>query len=159
MSQDIAKKEDHSNGKPSLEFKINDKKYEWATQYILGAEVKKLGNIPKEDKLFLDIERPWEDEVIADDTKVDLARAGIEEFYSHKHEEPRQVEIYVNDKEYKISRGKHSVAEIKKLGAVPAAHELEEIINGKLTPLADDAFVLIKGCEKFFGHVRDGSSS
>ncbi|WP_291127564.1 multiubiquitin domain-containing protein [Flavobacterium sp. UBA7682] len=159
MSQDISKKEDHSNGKPSLEFKINDKKYEWATQYISGSEVRKLGNIPEEDKLFLDIERPWEDEVIADDTKVDLARPGIEEFYSHKHEEPRQVEIYVNDKEYKISRGRHSVAEIKKLAGVPAAHELEEVINGKLTPLADDAFVLIKGCEKFFSHVRDGSSS
>lgn len=159
MSKETEKKEDHSNGKPSLEFRINDKKYEWKSQYISGAEVRKLGNIPKEDKLFLDIERPWEDEVIADDTEVDIARPGIEEFYSHKHEEPRQVEISVNDKEYKISRGKHSVAEIKKIGGVPTAHELEELINGKLTPLADEAFVLIKGCEKFFGHARDGSSS
>lgn len=159
MSQDIEKKEDHSNGKPSLEFRINGKKYEWTAQYITGAEVKTLGNIPKEDKLFLDIERPWEDEVIADDAIVDIARAGIEEFYSHKHEEPRQVEISVNDKEYKISRGKHSVAEIKKIGGVPTAHELEELINGKLKPLADEAFVLIKGCEKFFGHPRDGFSS
>lgn len=159
MSEDIEKNKDHSNGKPSLELKINDKKYEWASQYISDAEVRKLGNIPKEDKLFLDIERPWEDEVITDGTKIDLARPGIEEFYSHKHEEPRIVEISINDKDYKISRGKHSVSEIKNIGGVPATNEMEEIINGQLTPLADDAFVLIKGYEKFFSHVRDGSSS
>lgn len=159
MSKDIEEEEVHSNGKPLLELKVNNKKYEWWSQYISGTEVRKLGNIPKEDKLFLDIERPWEDEVIFDDTKVDLARPGIEEFYSNKHEGPRLVKIEVNDKEYQITRGKHSVAEIKNVGGVPVAHDLEELIDGKLTPLADVAFVLIKGCEKFFGHVRDGSSS
>ncbi|MGH2666195.1 multiubiquitin domain-containing protein [Flavobacterium sp.] len=147
------------DGKPSLELVINGKKYDWKEQYISGAEVKKLGDIPKDDKLFLDIERPWEDEVIFDETEVDLARGGIEQFFSHKHEVPRLVEIHINDKPYLISRGKHSVVEIKNLGGVPTAHELEELINGKLTPLADNSSVLIKGCEKFFSHVKDGSSS
>lgn len=146
-------------GRPSLELIINSEKFEWKEQYISGSEVRKLGKIPKEDKLFLDIERPWEDEIIADETKVDLARPGIEQFFSHKHEGSRLVEIHINTKSYPISRGKNTVVEIKKLGGVPEAHELEELINGKLTPLADDASVLIKGCEKFFGHVRDGSSS
>lgn len=159
MSEDIAKKEDHSNGKPSLELKINGKKYDWLKQYITAEEIRKLGEIPKEDKLFLDIERPWDDELIADDRTVDLALPGIEEFYSHRHEDPRSVEIHINRNPYRISRGKYTVMEIKKLGGVPTAHELEELINGKLTPLADDSSVLIKGCEKFFSHVRDGSSS
>lgn len=145
--------------KSSLELIINSKKFDWKEQYILGSEVRKLGNIPKEDELFLDIERPWEDEIISDETKVDLARPGIEQFFSHKHEKPRMVEIHINGSPYQISRGKHTVVEIKKLGGVPAAHELEELINGKLVPLADDSSVMIKGCEKFFSHVRDGSSA
>lgn len=159
MSQDITKKEGHDHGNLVLEININGKKFEWTDQYISGAEVKKLGGIPKEDKLFLDIERPWEDEIITDEAKVDLGRSGIEQFFSHKHEEQRLVEIHINTTSYQISRGKHTVAEIKKLGGVLATHELEELINGKLTPLADDSSVLIKGCEKFFSHVRDGSSS
>ncbi|SHF82114.1 Multiubiquitin [Flavobacterium fluvii] len=146
-------------GRPSLELIINSEKFEWNEQYISGSEVRKLGKIPKEDKLFLDIERPWEDEIIDDETKVDLARPGIEQFFSHKHEGLRLVEIHINTKSYPISRGKHTVVEIKKLGGVPAAHELEELINGKLVSLADDSSVLIKGCEKFFSHVRDGSSA
>ncbi|HSD08860.1 multiubiquitin domain-containing protein [Flavobacterium sp.] len=150
---------DAQKEKSLLELIINSKKFEWKEQYISGSEVRKLGNIPKEDKIFLDIERPWEDEIISDETKVDLARPGIEQFFSHKHEGSRLVEIDINTKPYSISRGKHTVVEIKKLGGVPQAHELEELINGKLVPLADDSSILIKGCEKFFSHVRDGSSS
>lgn len=145
--------------KNTLELIINAVKHEWPTQYITGAEVRKLGNIPTEDQILLDIERPWEDEIITDDTKTDLARPGIEQFFSKKHDVERLVSIYINDKEKKISRGKHTVGEIKEKGGVPSNHELEELIDGKLTPLADDAIVLIKGCEKFFSHVRDGASS
>lgn len=158
MTEEV-KNPSHGGGKPFLELFINGKKFEWKEQYILGAQVRKLGNIPEGYRIFLDIERPWEDEIITDETKVDLARAGIEQFFSQEKEDPRLVEIQINKNPYQISRGKHTVAEIKKLGGVPAAHELEELINGKLTPLADDASVLIKGCEKFFSHVRDGSSS
>lgn len=158
MSHSDEKSLGHLHGK-TLELIINGKKYEWEGQYILGAEVRKLGQIPKELKLFLDIERPWEDEVISDETNVNLARPGIEQFFSQRPEEPRLVEIFINDKPYKIVRGKHTVAEIKKLGGIPLAHDLEEIIDGKLTPLADDASVLIKGCEKFHSHPKDGSSS
>ncbi len=143
----------------TIKFIINDKHFESDEQYILGAKVRAIGNISKDDEIFLAIKRPWEDESIADDTKVDLARPGIEHFFSKKHGEEKLVSIYVDNIEKKISRGKHSVAEIKKIGGVPASYELEEVIDGKLTPLDDNAVVLIKGGEKFFGHVRDGSSS
>jgi len=149
--------EGHDN--KTLELIINGKKHEWAHQYISGAEVRNLGNIPKEDEVFLDIEKPWDDEPIMDDTPTDLARPGIEQFFSKKYEHDRLVNISINDNEHKISRGKHTVVEIKKLGDVPINHELEELIKGKLTPLGDEATILIKGCEQFFSHVRDGSSS
>jgi hypothetical protein len=159
MSKELQKKEDHRHGKPLLELTINSKKHEWKEQYILGSQVRKLGNIPHDDKIFLDIEKPWDDELIEDSTNVNLARPGIEQFFSLKNQDIRLVNIKINDVEKKISRGRHTVVEIKKLGDVPLAHELEELINGQLIPLPDDGKVLIKGGEIFFSHPKDGSSS
>ena len=71
----------------------------------------------------------------------------------------REVNITIDGTEYKIPQGTYTVAEIKRIGHVPAAYELEEKIHGKLTPLADDGSVNIKGEEVFIGHPRDSSSS
>jgi hypothetical protein len=78
------KKEEQKNehGKHVLQLTINGKQYEWHHEYISGSEIRKLGNIPPEEELFLAIKKPWEDEPIADDTKVNLARPEIEHFYS-----------------------------------------------------------------------------
>jgi len=159
MSQVNDKNQVLEHDKHDLHLTINEKGYDWHQQYITGAEVRELGNIPYEEELFLAIKRPWEDELVKDDNKVDLARPGLEHFFSKKHNEEKLVSIHVNDIERKISRGKHAVSEIKNVGEVPASHELEEVIDGKLSPLDDTAIVLIKGSEQFFSHVRDGSSS
>jgi hypothetical protein len=142
-----------------LHLMINEKSYDWSSQYISEQELRKLGNIPIEDEIFLAIRKPWEDELLNQNSQVDLARPGIEQFYSHKHGEGKVVSIRVNDIERKITRGKHAVSDIKAIGEVPSAHELEELIDGKLTPLDDNGFVHIKGNEQFFSHVRDGHSS
>lgn len=63
---------------------INGKEYSWDKEYISGAEIKELGHVPMEDDLFLSIRGPWEDEPIPNDKKVNLARPGIESFYSKK---------------------------------------------------------------------------
>lgn len=141
--------------KPKFKFTLNSKMFDWE-RFITGKELRKLGHIPPEEDVFLKIQ--GKDEEIQNDEKVDLARLGIEHFYSKK-KQPRLVEIKINNKEYQIKPGAYTVAEIKKLGNVPAAHELEQLIDGKLTPLDDNATVTIKGCEQFFSHVRDGSSS
>lgn len=75
-----AQTEEH--GKTVLELTINGKKYEWHQEYITGTEIRKLGNIPPEDEIFLAIKKPWEDEPIPDDKQVNLARPEIEHFYS-----------------------------------------------------------------------------
>lgn len=61
---------------------INGRSYKWNQQYITGAEIRKLGNIPEADQVFLAVKKPWEDELITDDTRVNLARPEIEHFYS-----------------------------------------------------------------------------
>ncbi|HEY9722311.1 MAG TPA: hypothetical protein V6D47_09865 [Oscillatoriaceae cyanobacterium] len=69
------------------------------------------------------------------------------------------VTIIVNNVDRSIHRGHQTVAEIKRVGEVPPAHELEQVVNGVLTPLADDAAVTIKGDERFVSHPRTGTSS
>jgi len=65
----------------------------------------------------------------------------------------------VDTKPYKIHRGNHTVVAIKQLAGVPLAYELEQLIDGKLTPLADGATVVIKGGEVFLSHPKDGGAS
>jgi len=77
-------------GKAALHLTINGKEYKWHQEYITGAEIRKLGNIPAEDEIILAIKKPWEDEPIPDDKQVNLARPEIEHFYS-------------KDKDYKIT--------------------------------------------------------
>jgi len=69
------------------------------------------------------------------------------------------VEIMINGKPYPIDRGRESVVDIKHVGQVPLADELEQVIDGKLTPLPDDGAVVIKGGEVFVSHPRSGGSS
>jgi hypothetical protein len=69
------------------------------------------------------------------------------------------VHITINGVTKLIHRGRQTVADIKTVGGVPAADELEQVINGKLTPLSDDGAVTIKGGEIFMSHVRSGGSS
>ena len=88
-------KDEH--GKHVLGLTINGNHYHWHQQYITGAEIRTLGNIPKDDEIFLAVKKPWEDELIADDKQVNLARPEIEHFYSKdKHFE---VKLIVNLKE------------------------------------------------------------
>jgi len=69
------------------------------------------------------------------------------------------VTITINSKPKEIHRGHQTVAAIKALGGVPAADELEQVIQGKLTPLSDDGAVTLKGGEVFISHPRDSGSS
>ncbi len=89
--------ENKHDGSNTLTFIINGKEYKWHQQYIKGAEIRKVGGIPQEDEIFLKIKEPWKDEQILDDTQVDLARPGIEHFFSK--EKPKVIVIIVNGRE------------------------------------------------------------
>ena len=70
------------------------------------------------------------------------------------------VAIKVNDKPVEIHRGRQTVSEIKRLGGVPAADELAQVIAGQpLKPMADDGSIVIKGGEEFVSYPKDSSSS
>ena len=69
------------------------------------------------------------------------------------------VTITVDNKGYTVHRGNTTVAELKAIAGISAAYELEEIVNGTLTPLSDDGRVVLKGGEVFVSHPRAGASS
>lgn len=70
-----------------------------------------------------------------------------------------EVQITINGVAKTIHRGRRTVVEIKQLGGVALADELEQLVEGKLQPLADDGAVTIKGGEVFMSHARSGGSS
>ncbi len=78
---------------------------------------------------------------------------------SNEHEQGPYVMITVNNIPVRIHRGHRTIAEIKAAANVPLADDLEQIIDGKLTPLPDDGAVTLKGEEKFISHPKDGSST
>ena len=83
-------------GRQPLKLTINKETFEWPQQYILGAEIRKLGRIGPEELIYLAIKKPWKDELIKDDTRVNLARPEIEHFFSKK-----TVTIIVNGTPHK----------------------------------------------------------
>ena len=104
----------HENGKHELRLIIDGKHHEWNEQYITGVQVRKLGNIPIENEIFLAIKKPWEDEPIQDDSKTDLARPGVEHFYSIKPIE-LPIVIIVNGRERSWDKHLISFEEVVKL--------------------------------------------
>jgi predicted Rdx family selenoprotein len=69
------------------------------------------------------------------------------------------VDIVVNGVEHSIHRGHRSVVEIKTVGGVPLAHELEQVMGDDIKPLPDDGYVVLKGGEQFISHPKDSGSS
>ncbi len=70
------------------------------------------------------------------------------------------VEVIVDGVPRKIEAGSYIVAVFKQQVGVDASKELEQVVEGKLIPLTDDAtIVLTKSGERFVSHVRRGGSS
>jgi hypothetical protein len=74
-----------------------------------------------------------------------------------KHE--HLVRIKINDKTYEVPPGPTLVSKLKEIAGVPAADELEQVVDGKLEPLPDNGTVDVKDGDRFISHPRTGSSS
>ncbi len=108
MKDEKEKNPQGEHGKRVLELTINGKQYEWNQQYITGAEIRRLGNIPHDDEIFLAVKKPWEDEPIPNDKQVNLARPEIEHFYS----KAKEVIIIINGTPHKWTKEKISFKEV-----------------------------------------------
>lgn len=102
-----------------------------------------------------------QEKIRKDEREIEELEREEERLLEREHHEPqhKEVKITIDNKGYEVKPGEHGVAALKELAGIPAAKELEEIINGILTPLADDAKVMIHGGEVFLSHARRGGSS
>lgn len=106
---DLARPEiEHFYVKKKLQYTINSAKFESDRQYVKGSFLRKQGNVPDNEEIFLKVEKPWVDELIKDDEFVDLARPGTEHFYS----KPKEVTIVVNGTPHKWDKIKISFKDV-----------------------------------------------
>lgn len=113
MQSEKATNSEPKHGKHSLPFKINGKEFQREDQYITGEELRNLGGISADQLLFLAVKKPWEDELIENNTKVNLARPEREDFYSRAKE--TKVALIVNGREKSWNAQTISFEEIVKL--------------------------------------------
>lgn len=110
MSNTNEQKHHEEHGEHVLNFTIDGKEYSWNKEYITGTEIRKLAHIPEENDIWLVIKKPWEDELINNDSRVNLARPEIEHFISkEKHVD---VEIIVNGRPVKWDKKQISFVEV-----------------------------------------------
>lgn len=108
-----------------LNFKVEDRSFSTDKQYLTGAEIKKIAGLPLECELFLTVTSPWKDEPIANDTRVDLARPGIEGFYIKK-----KLKFTLDCKEYESDRQYVTGAFLRKLGKIDPKYNIYLAISG-----------------------------
>jgi len=70
--------------KKKLKYVIEGVEHETDRQYILGSQIRSQGKIPADYQIFLSISGPYDDELIEDTARVNLARPGTESFYGCK---------------------------------------------------------------------------
>ncbi|PWV47054.1 multiubiquitin domain-containing protein [Chitinophaga sp. S165] len=92
-----------------LEYTINGVRFESRSQYINGNLIHQQASIPRDHQIYLAIQGPWDDELIGNNDFVDLARPGIEHFYSK--EVVYEFLLWVNGKEKVWKKSKISYSE------------------------------------------------
>lgn len=111
MSEKKETKPIGETGKPNFQLSINSKLFTWNHPNITGKEIKSIGDIPLDDEIYLENPKPKEDELISDDKKVNLAKPGIEYFYS----KTKMLTIIVNGTQHSWVKEKINFKEIIEL--------------------------------------------
>jgi len=69
------------------------------------------------------------------------------------------VPVTIDNRTVEVQSRQWMVSQLKDALGVDASRELEQMVDGKLVPLDDNAKIHIHGGEVFVSHVRGGGSS
>lgn len=131
-------KHSQPGGSHQLEFKIENQVFKTDQQYWTGAELKAKASIPLETELYLSIRKPFEDELIENGTRVNLARPEMEYFFV-KRKLPYTINKvgFISYKQY--IRG----SQLRQQGNIPAEDEiyLDNEEGWDDEPILDEEFV------------------
>lgn len=113
----------------------------------------------REERIDAEIRRDLA-EIAKDTREVERLEAEKEELeHHHPHPQPEMVKILVDQKPHEVRPGEYLVSKLKAEVGVPDNYELEELRDGAMVPLDDNAKIHIRGGEQFISHVRRGGSS
>jgi hypothetical protein len=83
----------------------------------------------------------------------------IQQAESKEHSQGHKVPVVIDNRTVEIQAKEWIVSQLKIALGVDPSRELEQVVDGKLAPLDDNARVHIRGHEVFVSHVRGGGSS
>ena len=120
---------------------------------MTGAELKQLAGIPLETELFLSISKPYQDELIENSTRINLARPETEYFFVKK-----KLHFFINDKPFTWYKQYIRGVQIRELGNISTDEDIFLDINADWQDdqIFDDEVVDLArpGKEKFFSKPK-----
>jgi hypothetical protein len=143
-------------------FELEGERQEWLIAFINGVTLKKLAGKGSDEFIVVREREDEPDEEIEDDQMVDLSGTGLEKFRI-RHVE-KLVEIFVNDKPVKITRGEHTGLEIKQAAIAQGVNiQLDFILNlekrkGETQVIGDTDPVKVKKGQHYVAIADDDNS-
>ena len=137
------------NGRHESEIVIEGKPFLWPEEYITGAEVKGLARLPMDSELFLSVEPPFKDELVANGDKVNVARMELEHFYIKK-----KLDYSINGQPFESFSQFISGKQLRRQGGIAPDDQVFLFIPGPWQDelIKDDEFVNLarEGRERFY---------
>jgi hypothetical protein len=138
----------------ALRLVIEGKEYEWSDQFITGKQLKQLADLPANSEIYLTLKDPWVDEHIKDETRVDLARPGIEQFRLKKH-----LKFTIDGEQFKWDNQFITGKELRQLAKLNSSDEIFLDVSGSYEDqlITNDTKVDLArpGVEHFFSKERE----
>lgn len=136
-----------------IKLNINGIQHNWNAQFITGSEIKKIGGLPSTENIYLSLKDPWNDILVKDTDSIDLARVGIEYFFTKK-----ALKFTINKEKFIWYRETISGKKIRELGDIHHEHEIFLDIPDPYNdePIYDDTIVnlAIAGIEHFISKEK-----
>jgi len=102
--------------KKSYKFKINGgKPYSWPTPIINEADIRRIGQVPDDEDLYLDLPGHWRDALIERGANIDLSAPGMDKFITRKKGHEYECTIYINSKAFKYDQPTISYEQVASL--------------------------------------------
>ncbi|MDR3714752.1 MAG: multiubiquitin domain-containing protein [Puia sp.] len=138
---------EHFYVKKKLPYSINGTTFESHSQYIQGKRIRRNGNIPETQDIFLAVQAPFEPELIEDDTFIDLAIPGKNDFFS------RSIDylLIINAKDHHWHKKTITYAEVVKIPYPQYTEKENEIytVTYKKGPIQNPQGQMVSGDKVF----------
>lgn len=83
----------------------------------------------------------------------------VQQAQPESKEHGHKVPVTIDNRTVEIQAREWVVSQLKTALGVDPSRDLEQVVDGKLVPLDDNARIHIRGHEVFMSHVRGGGSS